>query len=165
MVESRPTGRLTKHAKVRGLGVASPRVRFDKVALRLVRSVRHPLEAAVPDGTGVLFAVTAPIREPAKTMAALVETIGGLLSLGPGEFAATLYGNDVRVRVVRRRLPRAARIVGFVHNREPPPDAVLDMAEALLVSTELPELAEIGGAALDARMARQIMAEVLNADS
>ena len=76
---------------------ATPRLRFDKVALRLVQGVRGALEEAVPDGLCVLFAVTAPIREPSKTLAALIETIRARLSFGavPGDHAEALHGNEV----------------------------------------------------------------------
>jgi hypothetical protein len=121
-------------AEARHGGGAVPRLRFDKVALRLVRGVRGALEGAVPEGLSVVFAVTAPIREPAKTMAALAETIRVRLSNGaaPGERAETIHGNRIRVRLVTNRSRHPARIAGFVHNPEPSPGALLDMAQLLL---------------------------------
>ena len=60
----------------------TPRLRFDKVALRLVQGVRGALEGAVPNGLCVVFTVTAPIWAPSKTMAALIEIIRAQLSPG-----------------------------------------------------------------------------------
>ena len=113
---------------------AAPRLRFDKVALRLVQGVRGALEGAVPDGLCVVFALTAPIREPSKTLTALIETIRARLSLGAvlGEHVEALHGNEVRVRVVTSRLPQAVRVAGFVHNPDPPPSVLLDMAQPML---------------------------------
>ena len=51
--------------------LTKPRLRFDKVALRLVRDLQAVLSEAVPDGEAVVLTVTAPIREPAKTAAEL----------------------------------------------------------------------------------------------
>ena len=124
---------------------AIPRLRSDKVALRLVQGIRSALEGAVPDGVCVVFAVTAPIREPSKTSAALIEIIRARLSLGAvlGDHAEPLYGNEVRVRVVTSRSPYAARVAGFVHNPDPPPSGLLDMAQSLLECVEAPDVTRI----------------------
>ena len=120
--------------KMRDSPGITPRLRFDKVALRLVHGVCDALQGAVPDGLCVVFTVTAPIQEPAKTMAALVETIRAQLSLGAesAEHVEVLQGNKVRVRVVTSRSPNAKRAAGFVHNPDPPPTILLDMAQSLL---------------------------------
>ncbi len=115
----------------------APRLRFDKVAVRLVRSVCDAVGGAVPDGRCVLFAVTAPIREPGRTIAALVETIRARIT--EDAFAAEIYGNLVRVRVVANVSRPGVTIAGFVHNPAPSPDALLDMMQVVLGGGDAPE--------------------------
>src|SRR5881396_2477929 len=60
--------------KWRGTGqgnAAKPRLRFDKVATRLIERLQATLGKTVPDGMTVLLTITAPIRLPSKTAAAL----------------------------------------------------------------------------------------------
>ena len=143
-----------------------PRLRFDKVALRLVQGIRGALEGVVPDGLCVVFAVTAPIREPSKMTTALVETIRARLSLGsvPGEHAEVLHGNEVRVRFVTSRSPHAARVAGFVHNPDPPPGALLDLAQLLLECVQAPDVAGGDSAARNSETLRRVCEQVLDAD-
>ena len=145
---------------------ATPRLRFDKVALRLVQGVRGELEGDVPDGLCVVFAVAAPIREPSRTITALVEVLRARLSLGAvlGEHAELLHGNAGRVRILTSRSPHAARVAGFVHNPDPPPDALLDMAQSVLESVEAPDVAGSDGAAPDLETLRRVCEQVLDAD-
>ena len=145
---------------------AAPRLRFDKVALRLVQGVRGALEGAVPDGLCVVFAVTAPIREPSKTLTALIETIRARLSLGAvlDEHVEALHGNEVRVRVVTSRLPQAVRVAGFVHNPDPPPSVLLDMEQSMLECVEAPDVARSPGTAPNLELLRRVCEQVLDAD-
>ncbi|MBV9537988.1 MAG: hypothetical protein JOY70_03525 [Acidisphaera sp.] len=116
---------------------AAPRLRSDKVAIRLLQRVRDALERDLPDGVCVLFTVTAPIREPAKTTTALIATIRARVSCGavPGDHIATLHDNEVRVRVVACRSPHALRVTGFVHNPHPAARALLDAAQSRLAAS------------------------------
>jgi hypothetical protein len=112
------------------LAAAKFRLRFDKVALRFVARVKAALAGAVPEGESVVFAITAPIRSPAKAALA-VESLARACPPG-SERRATIHDNEVRVcrlTGVRKRMPRA---LGFVHNVESDAGAVLDLAEALL---------------------------------
>src|SRR5579862_5435604 len=52
---------------------AKLRLRFDKVATRLLERLQGALGQTVPDGIAVLVTVTAPIRLASKTAAALEE--------------------------------------------------------------------------------------------
>ena len=52
---------------------ATPRLRFDKVATRLIERLQATLGETVPDGMTVLLTITAPIRLPSKTAASLEE--------------------------------------------------------------------------------------------
>jgi hypothetical protein len=114
--------------------LAKPRLRFDKVALRLVRDLRAVLTEAVPDGEAVALTVTAPIREPAKTAAELESRIRACLAGRPGEWELeeTIHGNQTRVRIVKGVPRRASKVVGFVHNPGCDPNVLLDITQALL---------------------------------
>ncbi len=111
-----------------------PRLRFDKVALRLVGGLRAALGARIPEGKTVLLTVTAPIRLPAKTAAALEEKISSCLAepSAPSDIGGTIHGNRVRIRLVSGAPGRAPKLVGFMHNPETDPDALLDRAQWLL---------------------------------
>jgi hypothetical protein len=143
---------------------AFPRLRLDKVALRLVQEVRSSLGGAVPDSLCVVFAVTAPIREPSKTTSAVIETIRAKLAREAvlGEQVEHPHGNEVRVRVVTSRSPYAVRVAGFVHNPDPPPGGLLDLAQSLLECVETPGLARNVSTAPTLKMLRLMCEQVLD---
>lgn len=111
-----------------------PRLRFDKVATRVIQRLRDACGEIVPDGVTVLVTITAPIRLASKTADALKERIKTLLQRGAKVVNArgTVHGNDVQIRVVRGGVKRAPRMIGFVHNPETDPTLLLDRASAWL---------------------------------
>jgi hypothetical protein len=105
-------------------------LRFDKVAIGVVERLRDAVGDAVPDGTTVVVTITAPIRLPGKTTAALegkIRTLLGQKTSGR-DVKAIVHGNRVRIRVVRRASRRAPTLVGFVHNPDVDPLPLLDSA-------------------------------------
>ena len=60
--------------------LTKPRLRFDRVALRLVGGLQAALSEFVPDGEAVILTITAPIRLPSKTAAALESKIRDCLA-------------------------------------------------------------------------------------
>ena len=146
--------------------LVTPRLRFDKVALGLVRDIRGALEGTVPDGRCVVFTMTAPIREPSKTRAALIEIIREKLSLGAvlAEHAETLHGNDIRVRVVASTSLHAARVAGFVHHPDTPPKLLLDMAQFLLEFVEPPDGAGRDDAVPNRGTLQRVCGQILDAE-
>ena len=58
--------------------LTKPRLRFDRVALGLVGGLQAALSEFVPDGQTVILTITAPIRLPSKTAAALEDQDPGL---------------------------------------------------------------------------------------
>lgn len=107
---------------------AKPALRFDKVAKGLVERVRAAVEDAVPDDATVVFTVTAPIRQPSKTAAALEERIlHALARPGRGKLDETIYGNRVRIAIVTDRTG-TGKTIGLVHNPGPTLEALLDAA-------------------------------------
>ena len=76
-------------------GLTKPRLRFDRVALRFVRRLQEALSASVPDGRTLILTITAPIRVPSKTAAALEDNIRTYLARqsAKGEVEQTIHGN------------------------------------------------------------------------
>lgn len=106
---------------------AGLRLRFDKVAQRLVLRVRTALQAAAP-GRAVIFTVTAPIRRPAVATAGIIrlarEADQGV------RIVAQIEGNGVCLR--RLDDHPLGGVLGFVHNPESDAAAILDLAAAAL---------------------------------
>ncbi len=126
--------------KRRGIGqgnAAKLRLRFDKVATRLIERLQATLRETVPDGTTVLLTVTAPIRLPSKTAGELEDKIQTLLGRGsPGrDVKCTIHGNPVQIRLLRDESERAPKMIGFVHNSDSDPLLLLNMSHELLVLT------------------------------
>jgi hypothetical protein len=118
-----------------------PRLRFDKVALRVLQRLRDALHEAVPDGNAMILTMTAPIRVPAETAEALERTLPASLASGRLAFSETIHGNRVTARLVRSDLSRSAKVIGFVHNPDSDPDVLFAAARSLIAS--------IGSAAVD----------------
>src|SRR6516225_73811 len=123
--------------KRRGTGqvnAAKLRLRFDKVATRLIERLQATLGDIVPDGMIVLLTITAPIRLPSKTAAALEDKIQTLLRRGsPGrDDKDTIHGNRVQIRLLRDESERAPKMIGFVHNSDSDPLLLLNMTRELL---------------------------------
>ena len=121
----------------RGTGqgnATKPRLRFDKVATRLIERLQATLGEIVPDGITVLLTITAPIRLPSKTAASLEDKIQPLLGRGsPGrDEKDTIHGNRVQIRLLREGSERAPKMIGFVHNSDFDPLLLLNMTRELL---------------------------------
>ena len=113
---------------------AKPRLRFDKVATRLIERLQAALAETVPAGMTVVLTITAPIRLPSKTAALLEEKIQTLLRRrSPGrDEKDTIHGNRVRMRLLRGQSERGPRLIGFVHNSDSDPRLFLDVTHELL---------------------------------
>ena len=120
-----------EHAVAERCKAAKLRLRFDRVALVVIGRVKAALAEIVPKDQTIIFTLTAPIRVPSRTAAA----IDGLVrdGLPDGEVQNTIFGNQVRLcRVVgvATEMPRA---IGFVHNREVDARLILTLAKARLL--------------------------------
>lgn len=123
------------------VSTAKPRLRFDKVATRLMERLQAALDETVPDGMTLLLTITAPIRLASKTAAALegkIQTVFGRESPSRDEKLA-IHGNRVQIRVLRDARERAPKMVGFVHNPDSDPLLLLNMTSELLelISTDV----------------------------
>jgi hypothetical protein len=114
--------------------ITKPRLRFDRVALRLVDDLRTALGGSVPHGQTVLVTVTAPIRLPARTATAIEEKIRKLVATraAPARLTDTIHGNGIQVHLLKGGTGRTARLIGFVHNPDSDPSILIDVARALL---------------------------------
>lgn len=113
---------------------ATPRLRFDKVALRLISRLQAALSLRVPDGTVVILTVSAPIRLPAKTADELERHIGECLRRGAMnvEISDTICANQTRVRFVKGAARPASKVIVFVHNPDIDSRGLFDLTSALL---------------------------------
>jgi hypothetical protein len=109
-------------------------LRFDKVATRLIERLQATLGETVPDGLTVLLTITAPIRLPSKTAAALEDKIQTLLGRGSRgrDEKDTIHGNRVQIRLLRDQSERAPKMIGFVHHSDSDPLLLLNMTRELL---------------------------------
>ena len=118
----------------KGSRVKPPRLRFDRVVLRLLERLRTALRDAVPSGVTVTLTVTAPIRLASRTAATVEEKIRGLLEQRSGhdELTDTINTNEVRIRLMRGSKTSPSTLAGFVHNRDSDPTILFDLAHTLL---------------------------------
>ncbi len=120
--------------KARGASVERPRLRFDKVVVRLIAQLREAAAPATLADRTVVVTCTAPIKVASKTCAALASRIADMLTRrAPPDFDADVCGNAMRVRIIGARAPGGPPLVGFVHNPAPYAAALLlDVTEALV---------------------------------
>lgn len=120
-IKSRATGRAAD---------TPPRLRFDRVVVRLMEHLQSALGKTVPDGAIVLLTVTAPIRLASKTASALEAKIQTLLRRGSPrrDVKETIFGNRVRIRFCRGQSGLSQKLIGFVHNSGSNPNQLLEMA-------------------------------------
>lgn len=113
---------------------AKPRLRFDRVATSILKRLRADLGETLPDGMTVLLTITAPIRLPAKTVAALEDKIHTLLGRGLAgrDVTDTINGNRVQILCLRNETARAPKVIGFVHNAETDSRLLFNMTRELL---------------------------------
>lgn len=137
-----PLSRIEDHIKFGGkrismsvmtlAGGENPRLRFDKVAVGLVKRLQASLSKSVPVDKTVVVTVTAPIRQDSKTAAALEGKIQELLTAGRTRLEATIHGNRIQVRILAGGAGRTSKLIGFVHNPEPDPKILFEVTHSLL---------------------------------
>lgn len=124
------------------IAAAKLRLRFDKVALRLIDGLKAALAETVPEDQTVIFTLTAPVRLPAKTAAAIEDLVRN--GLPDSEVRTTIHGNQAQLRRVAGVPAEMPRVVGFVHNPEADGSLILALAEARLLASNALPLAQIG---------------------
>ena len=116
---------------------SKPRLRFDRVALGLIRRLQTGLAESVPAGQTVVITVTAPIRLASRTAVEMAETIRQCLGRRSArlEIDETMNGNRIRARLMKDVSRRASKVAGYVHNPAPDPQILFDITESLLRHT------------------------------
>lgn len=110
-------------------GQAQPRLRFDKVVLRLMADLRAALWD-LPESEAVIVTVTAPIWQPGKTAVAIIDKVRA--GLGRRDVHAMLFGNHVRLRRVTGVPAAMPKVIGFVHNADTDPAVLFDVAQTIM---------------------------------
>jgi hypothetical protein len=114
------------------LEAAKLRLRFDKVALRVVRGLKAALASVIPEGQAVVFAISAPIRLPAKTETAL----HNMVRSGPRDPQRheIVHGNKVQIRWLSDVPKHMPKVLAFVHSVEVDAGVILALVEARLLT-------------------------------
>jgi hypothetical protein len=107
-------------------------LRFDRVAVGLVRRLKTALSASVPDGRTVVVTITAPIRQDSSTAAVLENRVRELLAAGKSGLKTTIHANRVEVRVLPGRASRGSALIGFVHSPGPGAALLFEVTRCLL---------------------------------
>jgi hypothetical protein len=117
-----------------GLSPSQLGLRFDRVVVRVLAELRSFVEAATPESVAVLVTISAPVRQPAKTVGDLKANITALITAGvsAADSVAILHGNSVRLRLVEQSARAPIRLIGFVHHPRAAPETLLDLAEQWL---------------------------------
>ena len=111
-----------------------PRLRFDRVVVRVLGRLRAALAERVPQGTTAVVTITAPIRLASRTAAALEEMIGTLPRARSVRrpLRKTINGNQIRIQIMRTGGTSKAPLAGFVHNPDSDTSVLFDVTRALL---------------------------------
>ena len=114
--------------------LAKPRLRFDRVVRELIARLQAALRTSVPDGTTVIFTMTAPIRLPSKTAEALEDKIRVCLARRSSRVHCeeAIHGNQIQIRLVKSSSRRISKVVGLVHNPDSDPDMLIHITQSLL---------------------------------
>lgn len=112
------------------IGAAGIRLRFDKVALRVIDKVKTAVSAIVAENQTVIFMLTAPIRLPSRTAAAMEALACD--GFAGNDIHSTIHGNQIRMRRVTGVAAAMPRAIGFVHNPEADVDTILALAGSRL---------------------------------
>jgi hypothetical protein len=121
-------------ARAAGDTVSNMGLRFDRVVVRTLGNLRAYVNDRVSVGRTVVLTLTAPIKMPARTVAALQSEIDALLRAGAakGDRVGTVFGNSFRLRLAKHNSSRNHAIIGLVHNRDIDSKRLADSAQQWL---------------------------------
>ena len=109
---------------------AKIRLRFDKVVRTLCARLNAALTKNVPDGRSIVFTVTAPIKRPAETAAALESLFRG--GMPKAEVRKAIRGNHVRARLLSGVAARRPKVMLLVHNPDSDSSLILAVVESIM---------------------------------
>jgi len=105
-----------KIAKANGVRLSELGLRFDKVALRLLRSLQNEIAKEELKTRTIVLTITAPIKLPARTEYELVKQIKAIVASGKkNNSSRSILGN--RIRVITQSLESGIHFIGLVHNQ------------------------------------------------
>lgn len=105
-----------KIAKANGVRLSELGLRFDKVALRLLRSLQNEIAKEELKTKTIVLTITAPIKLPARTEYELVKQIKAIVASGKkNNSSRSILGN--RIRVITQSLESGIHFIGLVHNQ------------------------------------------------
>ena len=98
--------------------------------------LQRSVDTQACEGVSVALTLTAPVRAPGKTAAALQQEIVTLLRTGrPGDRRSSdVHGSRAELRLVGHPPEREPRVLGFVHNPGVDAASILALAERWLRS-------------------------------
>lgn len=111
-------------------GPTRPRLRFDRVVLRLIADLQAALQEVVPEGEAVIVTCTAPIRQAGRTAIEIQNRVRD--GLPRRDLDCTIHGNRIRLRRVTGMAGMTRKIIGFVHNPDTDAGMLLDLAQTLM---------------------------------
>ncbi len=130
-------------------GIAEPRLRYDRVALRFVRDLREMLRPSLASGETAIVAIRAPILQASKTAAALYEKIRSHRESKSkkAELITRAHGNQITVRLLKHGSGRGSEVIAFVHSAGSSAATILNAAQSLLdrLYAKLRNARKIGG--------------------
>ena len=105
-----------KIAKANGVRLSELGLRFDKVALRLLRSLQNEIAKEELKTRTIVLTITAPIKLPARTEYELMKQIKAIVASGKkNNSSRSILGN--RIRVITQSLESGIHFIGLVHNQ------------------------------------------------
>ena len=119
-------------ARLHGPTASGLGLRFDRVALRVIDDLRQLTAHSAPQNLAVLLTLTAPIKLPAKTVLGIAHRLKPLFAarIKRRNLRATICGNGVWIRLIKRPSKLSPALLGFVHNPDSDPRRLLDLAAA-----------------------------------
>lgn len=113
-------------------------LRFDKVVVRLLKSLNDSLGQHIPNEKTVVLTITAPIKLPAKTESELKRQILDYIDSGylTKDRALVIYENNICMRMVDKPSRKTNKMLGFVHNRSVSSTQLLDLVTNWLYNQE-----------------------------
>ena len=118
----------------------APRLRFDRVVLRVCDELRTAAGRLLPSGSLAFVTLQAPIRQASKTVSSIETTLRAQAAGKPtGQTrASAAFGNRIRVGLLPAPHSARSRLVCLVYTAGADPAGLLAMTRDLLALMQLP---------------------------
>lgn len=113
--------------------VIKARLREDRVARRVLRSLESAVRAHVPNQKSIILTLGAPIKVPKQLITALTKRLLDAIQSDVEERdeKTTVLGNRVRFRILKNNLGWNAKVIGFVFSGDPAPGVIASSLRTL----------------------------------